>query len=177
MKRRPALPAFAETALLLGLGIVAVYAALIPLGPGGGVAPPDLLYCLAVAWVIRRPATAPLWLVLLLGLFADVMLSRPIGLGALGLVLATEAFRARRGLLHGLPFVAEWLAAAAAFAVVLGAMQLALVLTFADPPGLAASLGHLLATALAYPLLVAGLALGLNLRAPAAARHSLGRVR
>ena len=39
------LPAFAETPVLLALGFVAVFAALIPLAPGGGLAAPDLLYC------------------------------------------------------------------------------------------------------------------------------------
>ena len=103
---------------------------------------------------------------LLLGLFADLMLARPPGLGALGLLLASEIFRAHRGLLNGLPFPVEWLAATAAFAALLAAMQLALVVTLADPPGLVASVRHLLATALAYPLVTAGLAFGLQLRGP-----------
>jgi rod shape-determining protein MreD len=163
------LPLLAERALLPTLGVVAVYAALVPLGPGSGLVPPDLLYCLVVAWVIRRPASAPLWVVLGLGLLADLLLSRPPGLGALGLLLASEAFRANRGVLNGLPFPVEWLAAAAGFAVVLAAMNLALALTLADPPGLAASAQYLLATALAYPLVVAGLLL-LHVRAPRAAR-------
>jgi rod shape-determining protein MreD len=141
------LPLLAERALLPTLGVVAVYAALVPLGPGSGLVPPDLLYCLVVAWVIRRPASAPLWVVLGLGLLADLLLSR----------------------LNGLPFPVEWLAASAGFAAMLAAMNLALVLTLAHPPGLAASAQYLLATALAYPLVVAGLLL-LHVRAPRATR-------
>ena len=152
VSRRPALPLIAEKALLPVLGVVAVYAALVPLGPGSGLVPPDLLYCLVVAWVIRRPASAPLGVVLLLGLFGDLMLSRPPGLGALGLLLASEAFRANRRFFHGVPFLVEWLAATAGFAAMLAGIGLALALTLADPPGLAASLRHVLATALAYPL-------------------------
>jgi rod shape-determining protein MreD len=178
VSRRPVLPPLAEKALFAGLGVAAVYAALVPLGPGSGLVPPDLPYCLVVAWVIRRPATAPLAIVLLLGLFGDLMLSRPPGLGALGLVLASEVFRVRGRFLHGLPFPVEWVAATAAFATMLAAMQLALTVTLADPPGLAASLRYLLATALAYPLVVAGLVVCLHLRAPLAVRVGapLGRL-
>jgi rod shape-determining protein MreD len=164
-----ALPAVAETAVLLGLGGVAVLAAMIPLGPGGRLGAPDLLYSLLVAWVIRRPARTPLWVVLLLGLFADVMLSRPIGLGALGLLLATEVFRARATLFHNTPFPVEWLAASAAFAAMLAAMHLVLTAALAAPPGLSASLHYLLSTTIAYPLVVLGLTWCLRLRAPRAA--------
>jgi rod shape-determining protein MreD len=172
--RKAALPLSVERALLVGLGVVAVYAALIPLGGG---TPPDLLYCLLVAWTIRRPASAPLWIVIALGLVGDAMLSRPLGLGALGLMLATEAFRANRTLLHGLPFPVEWLAASLAFAATLAGMQLALALTLAERPGSAASVGYVLTTALAYPLVVAGLALGLQLRSPGRTDRPLGRPR
>ena len=119
------LPAFAETPVLLALGFVAVFAALIPLAPGGGLAAPDLLYCLVVAWVVRRPAHVARG-DLVLGLFADVMLSRPLGLGALALMLLAEVFRRRAVLFYGAPFLVEWLAAAAGFAAMLAAMHLAL---------------------------------------------------
>jgi rod shape-determining protein MreD len=173
------LPPFAEKLLLAGLGCVAVLAALIPLEPGGELVAPDLVYALMVGWVIRRPGATPLWAAPLLGLFADLMLSRPLGLGALGLVFATEAFRTRARLFHGSPFVIEWLAATAGFAIVLAAMQLALAIVFAHPPGLGPLARHLLATALAYPLVVLGLTWCLRLRAPEAQRVAgpLGRLR
>ena len=46
------------------------------------------------------------------------------------------------------------------------ACELALRLVFADAPGLGPALAHLVATALAYPVVVAGLVWGLRLRAP-----------
>ena len=122
MSRSRRLPASVEKALLVGLGVVAVVAAMTPLAPGGGMVAPDLLYAVIVAWVIRRPAATPLWAVLALGLFADVMLSRPIGLGALGLLFASEFFRARAATFHGVPFPLEWLAAAVVFAAMLAAI-------------------------------------------------------
>jgi rod shape-determining protein MreD len=160
------LPGYVETAVLLALGIATVIVSLVPLGPGGAMAPPDLLYCLLVAWVVRRPGRMPIWAVLGLGLFGDVMLSRPIGLGALALLLVTEVFRARALLLNSIGFLAEWLAATVGFAAMLAGMSLALRLVFAAPPGMAASLHYLLATALAYPLVVLGLTWCLRLRAP-----------
>jgi rod shape-determining protein MreD len=166
MSRQRALPPMAERALFVGLGVVAVQAALVPLGTGSTLVAPDLLYGLTIAWVIRRPATAPLWAVLSLGLFADVMLSRPLGLGALGLVLASEWFRLRARRFHGAPFFLEWLAASAAFAAILAGIEIALALVFADRPGAAAMLRYGVTTALAYPLIVFGLTWCLHLRAP-----------
>ena len=131
-----ALPPFIEKAIFLGLGVVAVEAALIPLGPGGALVAPDLLFGLVVAWVVRRPATAPLWAVLALGLFADLMLSRPLGLGALGLLLASEWFRRGGAASRPAPFPLEWLADDARPSRPSSpGWQVALALVFADGPG------------------------------------------
>ena len=165
MNRPRGLPPWAENALLIGLGVVAVQAPLVPLDLAGRLVPPDLLYGLVVAWVTRRPAATPLWIVVALGLFADVMLSRPLGLGALGLVLASEAFRVRAGRFSGVPFPVEWLAATVGFAAMLAGMQIALELVFARPPAIGTLVRHLVATALAYPIVVFGLTWCLGLRA------------
>lgn len=157
-----------ETPLLAGLGVVSVLAVTMPVGPGGTLGAPDLLACLLVAWVVRRPAQLPLGLVVALGLFADLLLSRPLGLGALGLVVVVEAFRRRALLFHGAPFVVEWAAAVAAFALMLAGVSLALGLVFAPTPGVGPSLRHVAATAIAYPLVVLGLAWCLGVRAPEA---------
>lgn len=172
------LPPLAQNALLLGLGVAAIYAALAPFAGARDAPMPDLLFGLTAAWVIRRPQTASLWIVLGLGLLGDVMLSRPIGLGALGLLLAAEALRANARLLHGAPFVVEWLAVAACFALMLAGMRAALLLAFAEAPAAGQLLRYLASTALAYPVLVAGLAFGLGLRAPQGGGGSrrLGRV-
>jgi rod shape-determining protein MreD len=159
-------PAVAETALYLALGLAATIAPLLPLSPGGRLLPPDLPFCLTVAWVVRRPARLPLPAVLVVGLLADLLLSRPLGLGALGLLVVAEAFRHRAHLFWSAPFPLEWLAAGGAFAALLAAEHLALTLVLAEPPGLALSLRHLAATAIAYPLGVLGLVWVAGIRAP-----------
>jgi rod shape-determining protein MreD len=173
------MPGTVERALFLSLGLIAVLAPLAPLGLAGGLVVPDLLYCLVVGWMVRRPATAPLWAVLLLGLLGDVMLSRPIGLGALGLVLVSEWFRRRGRLFHSSPFPLEWLAATLGFAVLLAGVRVALALVFAPGPTAGMLASYLAATALAYPLVVLGLAWCLKLRAPRpnAFGQPMGRLR
>ena len=160
------LPAVVETTLYLALGLVATIAPLLPLAPGGRLMPPDLAYCLTIAWVVRRPARLPFVAVLAVGLLGDVLLARPIGLGAIGLLLVSEAFRHRAHLLWSAPFPLEWLAAAAGFAAMLAAEHLALAVVLADPPGLPLSLRYLAATAVAYPLVVLGLVWCGGVRAP-----------
>lgn len=163
---RRALPRWSQRLLLPPIALVAICLPLIPLAPGSGVAPPDLLFCLIVAWTIRQPAAVSIWLVLGLGLLADLILSRPVGLGALGLLLAAETARIEAPRLRGRPFLLEWLAVMLGFALMLAAIALALRVSFADGPGLPALLRHLAATALAYPLVVGGLVWVLGLGAP-----------
>lgn len=167
--RRPLLPL---------LGLVAIYAALLPLGPDSGASRPDLLYCLLLAWVIRAPISAPVWMVLALGLFADLMLTRPLGLGALGLLLATETARANGARLRAAPFLFEWLAVLLGFAAMLTGIDLLLRLSFLPAPGPAPLLRHLAATAIAYPLVVALLVWGFGIASPTAApgRARIGRL-
>ncbi|MFO1104647.1 MAG: rod shape-determining protein MreD [Amaricoccus sp.] len=171
MTRASALPLWSQRLLLPALALVAIYLPLIPLAPGSGAVPPDLLFCLLVGWTIRRPNAIPAWAVLLLGLFADLMLSRPVGLGALGLLLATEAARIESARLRSGPFLLEWLLVTLCFALVLTWTEILLRLSFAAGPGFGAALRHLGATALAYPLVVAGLVWLLGLRAPRETRQ------
>lgn len=156
--------------LLFAFGAVAVLAGMIPLGPGGTLAPPDLLFCLVVAWTLRSPDTVPVWALVVLGLFGDLMLSRPVGLGALGLLFAAETIRGGANRIRGLPFPAEWLAAALLFAAVLAFMHLALRLVFAEGPPAVDLLRLLVATVLAYPVVAVAVAVGLPSRARGARR-------
>lgn len=177
MTRARALPPVLRRAALILLGIAAIYAALIPFGTSRAVAMPDLVFCLLAACVLRDPRAAPLWMVLGLGLMGDLLLSRPPGLGALALVLATELLRARARLLRGAPFLVEWIAVALSFAAMLAGMEAVLRLVLAPAPGADLLMPHLVATALAYPLVVLALRGVLGLGAPERAPSALGRFR
>ena len=139
-------------ALLFGFCLVATVAALIPLGPGGALVSPDLVFCLVLAWMLRAPEPVPVWALVLLGLFADAMLARPLGLGALGLLLAAEAMRGLAPRLRGTPFPLEWVCAALLFALTLAFMHAALRVTFAEAPPVTDLARYLVATVIAYPL-------------------------
>jgi rod shape-determining protein MreD len=167
-----------ELLAVFALGIAAIHLALVPFDFTAGRAPgPDLVFCLVLAWTIRRPNEARLWAILALGLASDVLLSRPIGLGALALLFAAEAARSSAPAIQSGSFLAEWATAAGLFAAVALAQQAALNLVFLDGPGLWPLAGQVAATAAAYPLVVFVLAAGFGMRAPRRVREDrLGRI-
>ncbi len=165
------------TYLLAVLAII--YLNLLPLRTGSAFsASPDLIYCLTIGWVMRRPDSAPVILVALAGLTADILLGRPLGLWALLMVLASEFFRNRetgKGLQMRL---LEWFSVAASFLVILLAYKAVLTIGFSTAPTFTALAWHLLLTVVAYPPSVAVLYWGLKIRAPLAVdrSRSIGRV-
>lgn len=165
-----------ETAAMLALGAAAIHLALLPVDFAAPA--PDLVYCLVTAWVLRRPGQAPLWAVLVLGVAADVFLSRPLGLGALGLLLTSEALRGNVLARRSGPFLGEWITVAGLFLAMQLCMHAALLLVFADGPSLGDLLRQAGATALAYPLVVVLMAVALGLRPPPRARAAvrMGRI-
>jgi hypothetical protein len=88
---------FLARIVLVVLALAAIHVPMIPVSHAADRLPvPDLLFCLLAAWVVRRPERLPLLLVVALGLLADLLQARPVGPGALGLVLATEVLRIAR---------------------------------------------------------------------------------
>jgi rod shape-determining protein MreD len=162
---------FLRRLAFLALGIAAVYLPLTPLAPGADRVAPDVLYCLVIAWVLRDPAAAPLWTILALGLFADLMLSRPIGLCALGLLFASEFARNHGDILRGTPIVVEWIAAVLVFALMIACIGAVLRASFAPAPGFDLSLRLVVQTALLYPVVSLATALGMRLFGPHAPRQ------
>lgn len=156
--------------ILSGAAFAAMAAALVlvkllPLGSGGGGWPvPDLLLCLLVAWMIRRPDLLPMPLVAAVFLWADLMLMRPPGLWAALAVLTGEWLRNRQRSLRAAPLIAEpGLLAALMVAMVLAHWAVLAVL-FVDQPRLGQQLLQVPVTVLAYPAVAALLQLGLGLR-------------
>ncbi|MCL5778775.1 hypothetical protein M1105_17500 [Limibaculum sp. FT325] len=138
MRLAPALPPGARVlrmALLTALGLLAIFVEAAPIGVGPQAIPsPDLLFCIVAAIALRQPASAPAGLVLALGLVRDLLTDLPVGLGALALLVASEALRARSAAMARRSLVSEWALVAAAFLAMLAVQWAVLFVTFVQPP-------------------------------------------
>jgi rod shape-determining protein MreD len=149
----------------LAIAVFVIFVRLLPLGDGaGGVPAPDLLVAIALAWTVRRPDYVPVLLVAAVMLTADFLFMRPPGLWAAITVLGVEFLRNREQGFRDLPFLVEW----GIVAVLLLAMTLAnaavLLVLMVDQPTLGLTLLQLIATILAYPLVVAVTVFAFGLR-------------
>ena len=128
---------------------------LMPFDPGpGGLPGPDLILALVFAWLLRRPAYVPAWLVVALFLPMDLLLHRPPGLGALAALAATEFLRARGEAIRTAPFPVEWALVTGTLLAMVAAQQAAMALFFVPRPPLGLDLVRALFTAAVYPLAV-----------------------
>lgn len=161
------------------LGVFATLAAMLPLGlQADAMVMPDILFCLAFAWVVRRPLTAPLVLIFCLSIFADFMLMRPLGLWTLVLIGASELARAQRVPIREQMFVLEWLIFTCVFGAALLANAILLKISFSAGPTSGLALNFFINTVLAYPFVVAMLHWVFRIRAPRTPSgfNRLGRV-
>ncbi|AUH64125.1 rod shape-determining protein MreD [Paracoccus zhejiangensis] len=115
---------------------------------------PDLALCLTFAWVLRRPDRLPALLIAVMFLVEDILLMRPIGLGAAIVLVATETARLREARWRDQPFMVEWLRVG----LLLGAMMLGYrfvqILFLLPVPALGQVILQFIATLAAYPLVV-----------------------
>ncbi|MHC0053671.1 rod shape-determining protein MreD [Actibacterium sp. D379-3] len=125
---------------------------------------PDLLLCLTLAWVQRRPDFIPPLLLAAVFLVADLLLMRPPGLWTALVVLAAEFLRSRQTGAGEVPFAAEWLLTTVVIVAISLGYALILGVTATAFPGLAMSVIKIVMTVLAYPavVLVAHQAFGLR---------------
>lgn len=143
-----------STALMLSVGVLAIYVEAAPLGVGPAAPPsPDLLLCVVVYWAAHRPGATPLLAVFALGLVRDFLTDVPAGAGALALVLAAEAVKAMRRRIARGSFFVQWTVLAGAALGTSALMWLLVQMTFAQPPQLATLFHQSLYTAMVYPLL------------------------
>lgn len=145
----------ARIALLIVLGLVAVYAEAAPMGIGATARPsPDLLLCVVAYWALRRPGSTPMIAVFALGLARDLLTDVPVGAGALSLVIAAETLkRVRLAIARG-GILLEWFAVTLAALGTVAMQWFLVVLTLAQPPYLVALGMQVLITAAVYPLIV-----------------------
>lgn len=138
-----------------GLCLALILAHLLPLSIIPGRIPgPDLMICLTLAWVLRRPYCVPTFLVAVMFLFADMLLMRPLGLWAAIVVIAVEYLRARTHQTREQTFLTEWLMIAILLLVMTLANRIALAIFVVQQPSWGLVMAQSLATILVYPAVV-----------------------
>jgi rod shape-determining protein MreD len=147
---------------------VALFLKLLPLGAVPSSLPwPDLLLCLTMAWVLRRPEYLPAMMIAAIYLLADFLLMRPPGIWALMVLLGTEFLRSRSTLTRELSFVMEWVMVAGVLAAMVLGMRFVLAVAMVAQAPIDMTLAQLTLTILAYPLVVVVSSYGMNVHKPA----------
>jgi len=158
----------AYRALFLGLALLTLFFRLLPSGQTPGSLPgPDVLLCLILAWMVRRPEYLPLSVIVIVILMEDLLLQRPPGLWSAIVVLATEFLRGRVTLTRELNFPVEWMLVSG---IMLGMMlvnRLVLAIVFVPQPGFGLVLVQSLWSIAIYPGVVLLSQLAFNLHKPA----------
>lgn len=154
-------------AVFVSLGLFFTLIAMLPLGlAADAMHMPDLFFCAAFAWIIRRHETAPLALIFVTALFGDIMLMRPLGLWTMITIILMEAVRTQRIPLREQMFVVEWLIFMLVFALALGLNSMILSLSFHPALRFDLALDYFINTALAYPFIAALLHFVFRVRQP-----------
>ncbi len=156
---------FGHRCLFLGIVATILFVRLLPLSAMPARFPgPDLILCLTLVWVQRRPDYVPAILVALVILVEDILAMRPPGLWALVVLLGTEFLRSREATLRDLPFALEWLVTGSVIAVLAFVNWLVLAVLMVPQIGFGQMLLQVLATVAAYPLVVAATLLAFRVR-------------
>ncbi|QYK43468.1 MAG: rod shape-determining protein MreD [Paracoccaceae bacterium] len=157
--------------------MVILFIRILPIGSTAGAWPgPDLMLCLMLAWVNRRPDYLPAVLIAGMVLVEDLMLMRPPGLWTAIVVLATEFLRSRQALTRELGFLAEWLMVGVVMLAMLLGYRLVLAVAFVDQPAFGPAFAQTVMTILCYPVVTGLLHLALQLRKPSTGEvDALGR--
>ncbi|MEO0914784.1 MAG: rod shape-determining protein MreD [Pseudomonadota bacterium] len=166
-----------QAALFLTVSATIIFLQLLPLElKADAQIWPDLLFCTAAAWVLRRPDATPALLLVATFLAADFILSRPPGLWAFLALMATEFLRVQSRGHHDRPFLIEWLTFAALFGLMLFAQSLILTLALVPGPSAGTMLTLYLITTGLYPMVAFTLYAAFRVRAPRAQARRIGGV-
>lgn len=139
----------------VGVALFLLFLRLLPLGNDPGSWPgPDILLCLILAWVVRRPDLLPVVLIAAVVLMEDLILMRPPGLWCALVVLASEFLRSRAALTRELNFGTEWLLVAGLMLGLLLAYRLVFSLTMLPQPAFGYALIQTIWSILCYPAVV-----------------------
>lgn len=163
--------------LFAGLAAALMFLQLLPLSTvAGGLPGPDLLVCLAIAWVLRRPEYVPALLIAVVFLMQDLLVMRPPGPWAATVLLGCEVLRRRPLPARDVPFVLEWGIVGATLLAMVLAYRLALALAMVPQPGLGLMLVQLVMTVSVYPAVVFVTQFVFRIRKTAPGERRLGGV-
>ncbi|HBD90522.1 MAG: rod shape-determining protein MreD [Rhodobacteraceae bacterium GWE1_64_9] len=141
--------------IFVAVALALIFIRLMPMGGLPGTLPgPDLLMCLILAWLLRRPDYLPALLIVAMVLLEDLLLMRPPGLWAALMLVGTEFLRSRIALTRELSFVVEWLFMAALMLAMFLGYRLILAVTFLPQVAFGYALAQVLASILFYPVVV-----------------------
>ena len=150
-----------------GIAALILFVRILPISNSAGAWPwPDVMLCLMLAWVTRRPDYLPVLLVAAVVLIEDLILMRPPGLWCAIVLLATEFLRARSALTRELGFLAEWFLIGVVMLAMLLALRVVEGLAFLDQPAFGYALAQTAMSVLFYPAVAGVLHLTLGLRKP-----------
>lgn len=141
--------------LFLGLCAVIIFVKMLPLSTvPGGIPGPDLLFCLTAVWIMRRPRWAPVGLIIVVHLVADILFLRPIGLWPAISLIGFEYLRSKAAGSVEISPPLEVGMAAAVFSAMVAAQALLQILFGIPQPSLGVSLMHVIVTIMAYPVVI-----------------------
>ena len=141
--------------IFVGVALALIFLRLLPMGSAAGSLPgPDILLCLILAWVQRRPDYLPALLIVAVFLVEDLLLMRPPGLWTAVVLLGSEGLRSRIALTRELSFLLEWLFIGLLMMAMFLAYRLVHVVTLMPQPGFGYAMVQVLASIMVYPAVV-----------------------
>lgn len=147
---------FGFRCVFFGLCGVIIFLKMLPLSTIPRTIPgPDLLFCLTAVWIMRRPRWAPVGLIVLVHLIADILFLRPIGLWPAISLLGYEYLRAKASGPTEIAAPLEVGMAGATFAVIVAVNALFQLIFGIAQPSIATLALHIVMTVIAYPFVIA----------------------
>lgn len=151
--------------VFLGCAALVVVGSLVPFNfDAPTVTPPDLLFALTFAVVLRRPDFAPFWSLLLIFFLSDILQMRPLGLWTVIMLAACEFSRPQEYRFRELAFPFEWGFVTLIFLIALVVNRIVLSITFVPQVSWSTTMMHFAMTVLFYPAVVFVCHYGLRVR-------------
>ena len=151
----------------LAVGILLIVSSLLPLNLAAGSWPgPDLLYCITMVYMIRRPEFLPVWSVLIVFFLREILTTAPLGLWTMLMVIGTEIVRSNIQAFREYIFGLEWLWVTAIYGGALLIQNIVLSLALSHQPAGLDQFYQFLFTVAAYPIIVAVMRFGFNIQRP-----------